>query len=327
MLESGHTQPLIRANGFNVRFDTSDGEVHAVRDVDLEIGRGEIVGVVGESGCGKTQLFLAMLGLTASNGRFTGTVNFNGHELTSLAEDALNKIRGKDVSMVFQDPMSCLNPYLRVGIQISEVLAAHGGMSRSEARRRSIEMLDRVGIPDGEDRYDRFPHEFSGGMRQRAMIAMAVLAAPRLLIADEATTALDVTVQSQILDLLRDLNKSTGTAIAVITHDLGVVAETCDRVAVMYAGRIVETGTVDDIFYDARHPYTQGLLRSMPRMDRCLDTDLPPIPGQPPDLRMVDRGCAFSPRCPSRMPRCDTEMPVARDTGPGRTLACHLGDQ
>jgi oligopeptide transport system ATP-binding protein len=321
------TTSLLCTREFNVRFSTPDGDVHAVRDIDLQLQRGEVMGVVGESGCGKTQLFLGLLGLIASNGTTTGSVNFDGHELTGLPEQALNKVRGNNISMVFQDPLSSLNPYLKIGVQLSEVLTTHGDVTGSEARVQSIDMLGRVGIPDAAECYYHYPHELSGGMRQRAMIAMAVLAQPSLLIADEATTALDVTVQAQIIDLLLDLNRSLGMAIALITHDLGIVAETCDRVAVMYAGRIVETGSIDDVFYDARHPYTQGLLKSIPRMDQDPNTDLPPISGQPPDLRSREQGCAFAPRCLHRFSRCIEERPNLRSIESERTVACHLSDQ
>ena len=321
------TPSLLQTRGFNVRFSTPDGDVHAVRDIDLQLRRGEVMGVVGESGCGKTQLFLGMLGLTAGNGTSTGSVIFDGQELTGLPEPALNKVRGNDISMVFQDPLSSLNPYLKIGVQLSEVLTTHGDVTGSEARDHAIDMLGRVGIPDAADRYNHYPHELSGGMRQRAMIAMAVLARPSLLVADEATTALDVTVQAQIIDLLLDLNRSLGMAIALITHDLGIVAETCERVVVMYAGRIVETGSIDDVFYDARHPYTQGLLQSIPRMDRDPTTDLPPISGQPPDLRTRERGCAFAPRCLHRFSRCTEERPHLTKIASERTVACHLNDR
>lgn len=319
--------PLLQVRNFNVRFDTHDSDVHAVRDIDLQLQRGEVMGVVGESGCGKTQLFLGMLGLTASNGTTTGSAKFDGQELTNLSEQELNSIRGNRISMVFQDPLSSLNPYLKIGVQLGEVLTTHGALTGSEARDRTIDMLGRVGIPDAADRYNQYPHELSGGMRQRAMIAMAVLARPSLLIADEATTALDVTVQAQIIDLLLDLNRSLDMAIALITHDLGIVAETCERVAVMYAGRIVETGSVDDLFYDAHHPYTQGLLESIPRMDRDPNTDLPPISGQPPDLRTAEQGCAFASRCRHRFARCTEERPNLRHMASERTVACHLNDQ
>ena len=319
--------PLLQVRNFNVRFGTPDGDVHAVRHIDLQLQRGEVMGVVGESGCGKTQLFLGMLGLTANNGTSTGSVTFDGQELVGLPEPVFNKVRGNDISMVFQDPLSSLNPYLKIGMQLSEVLTAHGDVTRSEARIHAVDMLSRVGIPDAADRYNHYPHELSGGMRQRAMIAMAVLARPSLLIADEATTALDVTVQAQIIDLLLDLNRSLGMAIALITHDLGIVAETCESVAVMYAGRIVETGSVDDIFYDARHPYTQGLLQSIPRIDQDPDTDLPPISGQPPDLRAREQGCAFASRCSHRISRCTEERPNLRNIASERTVACHLNDR
>lgn len=318
-------RPLLETRDFNVRFETPDGQVHAVRDVDLQIHRGEILGVVGESGCGKTQLFLAVLGLIASNGRAEGHVEFDGGDLTALTDIEMNDVRGKGISMIFQDPASSLNPYLKIGAQLDEVMTTHGGTPRAEARRQSIDMLQRLGLQDASDCYRRFPHELSGGMRQRVMIAMAALAAPKLIIADEATTALDVTVQSQILELLRDLNESIGITICIITHDLGVVAETCTRVAVMYAGRIVESGSVEQIFYESRHPYTLGLLKSVPRLDEISGTEHAAIPGQPPDLRAPDTGCAFAPRCSHCMPRCRNEMPKLRTLAGGQALACHLG--
>ena len=324
MSGTGELSPLLKLVDLNVRFDTPDGVVHAVRDVNLEFRQGEIFGLVGESGCGKTQLFLAILGLIASNGRVTGSAKIDDREMCGLSENVLNRIRGNDVSMVFQDPMSSLNPYLTIGTQLSEVLTTHSGYRAADARRLSIDMLGQVGIADARERFNHYPHELSGGMRQRIMIAMALLAEPKLLIADEATTALDVTVQAQILDLLRDLNEATGTAIVIITHDLGVVAETCERVAVMYAGRIVETGFVDKLFYDPRHPYTTGLLKSVPRVDDPSLADLPAIPGQPPDLRLLEQGCAFAPRCPDRHPRCEVERPALRMFEPEREKACHL---
>jgi oligopeptide transport system ATP-binding protein len=315
---------LLEVTNLNTRFDTPDGEVKAVNDVSFAIAEGETVGVVGESGSGKSQAFLTVMGLLAANGRATGSARFRVAELIGAAPGELNRIRGSRIAMIFQDAMTSLNPYLRISRQMTEVLVTHRGMNESEARKAAIAMLDRVRIPEATRRFDMYPHEFSGGMRQRVMIAMALLCEPDLLIADEPTTALDVTIQAQILDLMRDLKRGGRTAIVMITHAMGVVAGLCDRVLVMYGGRIVEEAPVRDIFYDPLHPYTHGLLRSTPRLDEPITAELRTIPGQPPNLQHLPPGCAFHERCSWRFERCRTEEPVVRPAGRGRRKACHL---
>jgi len=264
------------------------------------------------------------MGLLARNGRCSGSARFHGRELLGLETRELNRIRGVRLAMIFQDPMTSLNPYLRISRQMTEVLVEHEGLSEREARRRSLELLDLVGIPAASRRIDLYPHEFSGGMRQRVMIATALLCRPALLIADEPTTALDVTVQAQILELLRKLQREIGMAIVLITHDLGVVAGLCERVLVMYAGRIVEDGPVEPIFADPQHPYTQGLLGSMPRLDQASAQELTTIRGQPPNLQALPAGCAFRDRCSFAFERCLSERPDLRDFAPARRKACHL---
>jgi len=316
--------PLLEVKNLNTRFDTPEGEVRAVNDLSFVIEEGETVGVVGESGSGKSQAFLTVMGLLAANGRATGSARFRGAELLGLAPSEMNRIRGSRIAMIFQDAMTSLNPYLRISRQMTEVLVTHRGMGESAARKAAVAMLDRVGIPEAKRRFDGYPHEFSGGMRQRVMIAMALLCEPDLLIADEPTTALDVTIQAQVLDLLRDLKRGGRTAIVMITHAMGVVAGLCDRVLVMYGGRIVEEAPVRDIFYDPQHPYTHGLLRSTPRLDEPITAELRTIPGQPPDLQHLPPGCAFHERCFWRFERCSTEEPAVRPAGAGRRKACHL---
>jgi oligopeptide transport system ATP-binding protein len=264
------------------------------------------------------------MGLLAGNGRCSGSARFRGRELLGLRGRELNRVRGVELAMVFQDPMTSLNPYLRISRQMSEVLVEHRGLSERAARRHALEMLDLVGIPAAASRIDLYPHEFSGGMRQRVMIAMALLCRPALLIADEPTTALDVTVQAQILELLQRLRREIGMAIVLITHDLGVVAGLCERVLVMYGGRIVEDAPAEALFADPQHPYTQGLLGSMPRLDEASADELRTIAGQPPDLQNLPAGCAFRDRCAHAFPRCAAERPGLRPCGPGRLKACHL---
>ena len=316
--------PVLEVEGLNTRFATPDGEVRAVNNVSFAINAGETLGIVGESGSGKSQVFLSVMGLLASNGRASGRVRFLGREILGLPLVELNRLRGSRMSMIFQDPMTSLNPYLKISLQMTEVLVRHKGMSRAAALKRAIEVLDLVRIPEAARRIHLYPHEFSGGMRQRVMIAMALLCEPDLLIADEPTTALDVTIQAQILELMQSLKRELQTAIVLITHDLGVIAGLADRVMVMYAGGIVESGPVRAMFYDAQHPYTAGLLRSMPRLAGPKDSALTSIPGQPPNLQRLPPGCPFCPRCFAASERCEVEAPVLRAIAEGRSKACHL---
>jgi oligopeptide transport system ATP-binding protein len=315
---------VLELRDLRTTFATPDGEVRAVNGVSFTIAAGETLGVVGESGSGKSQIFMSVMGLLATNGRATGEVLFHGKQILGLPPEKLNRIRGARMSMIFQDPMTSLNPYLTVARQLTEVLVAHKGMSGREARTAAATMLEQVQIPEAKRRLDMYPHELSGGMRQRVMIAMALLCRPELLIADEPTTALDVTVQAQILELMAELHRTTRAAMALITHDLGVIAGLADRVIVMYAGHILETGPVAAIFKDPQHPYTAGLLRSMPRLDTPATGKLETIPGQPPNLQRLGKGCVFYDRCPRRQEICALEMPPLRPVGPDRMKACHL---
>jgi oligopeptide transport system ATP-binding protein len=317
-------EQILEVDGLDVRFSTPEGVVEAVNGVSFNVGEGETVGVVGESGSGKSQIFMTVMGLLATNGRATGSVRYRGKQLLGMPTNELNTIRGGRMAMIFQDPMTSLNPYLTVRRQLTEVLIQHKKMSESQAARAAIELLDRVRIPEPQKRINQYPHEFSGGMRQRVMIAMAMLCKPDLLIADEPTTALDVTIQAQIIELMKELQEGSRAAIVLITHDLGVIAGLSDRVMVMYAGRIVETGTAREIFYDPQHPYTKGLLKSMPRLDERRAEALETIPGQPPNLQRLPPGCPFRPRCPYAFDRCEVELPLLRSIGPGRAKACHL---
>jgi oligopeptide transport system ATP-binding protein len=316
--------PVLELRDLEVRFATPDGAVEAVNKVSLTVEPSETVGVVGESGSGKSQVFMSVMGLLASNGRATGSVKFQGEEILGRRPSELNRIRGSRMSMIFQDPMTSLNPYLTIERQLTEVLETHRGMTGKEARLAAVDMLERVQIPEADRRISLYPFEFSGGMRQRAMIAMALLCQPELLIADEPTTALDVTVQAQILELMGELKRAGKTSFIVITHDLGVIAGLCDRVLVMYAGRIVESGPVRDIFRNPQHPYTAGLLASMPRLDETEATRLATIPGQPPNLQRLPPGCAFSDRCAHVFERCRAERPALLPFAADRMKACHL---
>ena len=309
---------LLAVDGLTVTFDTPEGPVRAVDGLSFELARGGTLGLVGESGSGKSQAMLALLGLLATNGRARGRARFDGLDLLTLAPRALNDLRGARIATVFQDPMTSLNPYLTIATQMTEVLARHQGMGRTAARRRALDLLDAVRIPDAANRIDRYPHEFSGGMRQRVMIAMALLCGPDLMIADEPTTALDVTVQAQILEVLRDVRADFGTALILISHDLGVVAGHCRDVIVLYAGRAVESGAAADLFARPRHPYTAGLLRAIPRLDRPVTERLATLPGQPPDLLALPAGCAYAPRCERRVARCEDERPPFE-----RGVACY----
>ncbi|HIX80673.1 MULTISPECIES: ABC transporter ATP-binding protein [unclassified Thomasclavelia] len=309
-----------------VSFDTYAGEVQAVRGVSYHVDEGEVLGVVGESGCGKSvtaQTIMKLNPMPPAKIK-SGEITLDGIDIIATSEDKMQEIRGKEVSMIFQDPMTCLNPTMKVGRQITEAIKHHQKLSKEEAEKRSIEMLKLVQIPNPEERAQQYPHEFSGGMRQRAMIAMALSCNPKLLIADEPTTALDVTIQAQIIDLLGDIRKKTGTAIILITHDLGVVASLVDRVAVMYAGKIVETAKVNDIFKNAAHPYTKALLSSLPSHDTSKEDKLTSIPGTPPDLIKPPVGCGFASRCEKCMKICKAKQPPVFDLGDGHSASCWL---
>ena len=313
---------LLEIEDLRVTFTTADGDVNAVNGISFNIDKGETLAIVGESGSGKSQTAFAAMGLLAKNGRATGVARFDGQDLLSMTTRQLNKIRSKDMAMIFQDPMTSLNPYLRVSEQMAEVLMLHKGMGKSAAVTESVRMLDAVRIPDARARVTMYPHEFSGGMRQRIMIAMSLLCEPRLLIADEPTTALDVTVQAQIMQLLGDIRQDFGTAVILITHDLGIVAGFCDRTLVMYGGQIMEEGPTDDIFASPSHPYTSGLLKAVPRLDRD-DVTLATIAGEPPDMSHLPPGCPFSPRCAQVLQNCQADRPTLETFG-DRRRACHL---
>ena len=307
--------PILSIKDLFIEFDTPDGAVKAVNGINLDLFKGEVLGIVGESGSGKSQSWMATLGLLADNATTSGEVTFDGENLLTLPPKALNPIRGKRIAMVFQDPMTSLNPYLTIETQMAEALRIHNpGMSKLDARQRCVAMLDRVAIPAADKRLKQFPHELSGGMRQRVMIALALLNDPEVLIADEPTTALDVTIQAEILDILLDLQRERGMAVVFITHDLGVVAEICSRVCVMYAGRLAEVGPVQDVFTDARHPYTLSLLKATPRaaQSQAVDSDdaLYAIPGAPPNMRMPPPGCPFEPRCACANSQCRERVPA-----------------
>jgi peptide/nickel transport system ATP-binding protein len=320
------TEPLLEVRNLSVHFPTDDGLVKAVDGVSFTLLEGETLGVVGESGSGKSVSFLTVMGLIRRNqAQIEGEILFRGQDLLTLPADEMRNVRGEKISMIFQDPMTSLHPYYKVGDQIAEAVRTHQKVSKAEARDQAVEMLRRVGIPRPDERADQYPHEFSGGMRQRAMIAMALSLNPDLLIADEPTTALDVTVQAQILDLLDRLKQEFNAAVVIITHDLGVVAEHCDHIQVMYAGKIVEAGDRRDIYYNAHMPYTWGLLSSIPRLDEVGDRErLSPIRGLPPSLIFVPEGCAFHPRCPYVFDRCREEVPELLPADGHHASRCHL---
>jgi len=330
---------FLEVRDLRVHFPTDDGLVKSVDGLSFRLEKGKTLGIVGESGSGKSVTSLGIMGLHTAGqygrrkARISGEIWLNGQELLGADPDEVRKLRGREMSMIFQDPLSALHPYYTIGRQITEAYQVHHDVAKDVARKRAVEMLDRVGIPQPDKRVDSYPHEFSGGMRQRAMIAMALVNNPELLIADEPTTALDVTVQAQILDLIRDLQKEFGSAVIVITHDLGVVAELADDLLVMYAGRCVERGPAEKVFYEPQHPYTWGLLGSMPRIDRDQTERLIPVKGSPPSLINVPSGCAFHPRCPyADVPEggvTRTERPELREVpgGAGHFSACHMAQE
>jgi oligopeptide transport system ATP-binding protein len=317
-------KPLLEVKNLKTWFYTPDGIVKAVNGVSFTLNEGEALGLVGESGCGKSVSAMSLMRLIPTPpGRIVeGEVNFDGKDLIKLNDEAIRRIRGNDIAMIFQDPMTSLNPVLTIGRQIGEALELHKGMNGDQARKRTIELLELVGIPSARSRHDDYPHQFSGGMRQRVMIAMALSCDPKLLIADEPTTALDVTIQAQILDLIMQLRRELGMAVILITHDLGVVAGVADKINVMYAGYIVESAPADEVFAKPRHPYTLGLLRSIPRIDEPRKEKLIPIEGLPPDLIDAPVGCPFVPRCTYKVDRCVEENPSLEPVEPGHSIAC-----
>lgn len=320
-------QTLLEVHDLQTSFFTRAGEVQSVRGISFAIEKGEIVGIVGESGSGKSVTAKSILSLITQPGRIkNGEIRFDGKDLLHLPQAELRAIRGNRISMIFQDPMTSLNPVVKVGRQLTEVILRHKKVSKAEAQSIAIEMLRQVGIPSPEQRIDQYPHEFSGGMRQRVMIAMALSCKPQLLIADEPTTALDVTIQAQIIDLMKELNEKTGTAIMLITHDLGVVAQICTRVIVMYGGMIMEEGTVEDIFYRPQHPYTKGLFRSLPKHSGDGKERLMPIEGAPPNLLEPPAGCPFAERCSHAMDICRKERPPYFQVFEGQRSMCWLND-
>ncbi len=315
--------PILEVKDLTVNFKVLDGIVKAVDRISYNINQGEVLGIVGESGSGKSQSVLATMGLLANNAKISGSIKFMGEELLNMPTNKLNKVRGNKIAMIFQDPMTSLNPYLTIKSQMTEVLMLHKGMSYADSLKQAIDMLDFVRIPEAKDRIALYPHEFSGGMRQRVMIAMSLLCKPELLIADEPTTALDVTVQAQILQILKDLQREFNMAVIMITHDMGVVANICDRVNVMYAGRLMETGSLDDIFYRPSHPYTQALLSSIPSLDTHVER-LSTIPGEPPNLMNLPAGCAFQNRCAKVHEACKHGDIDVASIGNNRLIKCNL---
>jgi oligopeptide transport system ATP-binding protein len=322
-MASAQATPILEVRELHVSFGTPDGEVRAVTGLDFELDHGETLAIVGESGSGKSQTALAIMGLLAENGAAHGSAIFGERDLMQLSQDELNEVRGAEISMIFQDPMTSLNPYLTIEKQMVEVVVHHQHLGKDEARAHAVEMLRAVRIPDPEERIHDYPHQYSGGMRQRVMIAMGLLCEPQLLIADEPTTALDVTVQAQIINLIAELRLKSSMSIIIITHDLAVVADIADRIIVMYAGQMVECGTARDVFYRPQHPYTQGLLRSIPRLDRVSDTVLQAIPGNPPNPVNVPAGCRFRDRCEFATDECREDPPLRVAEG-GRASRCIL---
>jgi oligopeptide/dipeptide ABC transporter ATP-binding protein len=324
----GDSDVLLDVDNLTVEFPTDDGVVQAVRGVSYQLRAGDSLGIVGESGSGKSVTSMAILGLLPKTARIKGSVRFRGEELVGRTEEQYTDIRGKKISMIFQDPLTSLNPVYTVGFQIAEAVMAHNDVSKKTALDRAVELLTTVGIPFPEQRIHNYPHEMSGGMRQRVVIAIAMANNPDVIIADEPTTALDVTVQAQVLEALEAAQAETGAALVLITHDLGVIAGHADRICVMYAGKLVEKGTVDDVFYRPRMPYTLGLLGSLPRVDESGRDRLTPIVGSPPSLMNLPPGCPFTPRCPLAQPICDTDEPDLFVTdGPAHLAACHFHER
>jgi peptide/nickel transport system ATP-binding protein len=321
--------PILDVQGLTVDFPTDDGVVRAVRGVDFQLGAGEVLGIVGESGSGKSVTSLAIMGLLPRTAKVRGSARFKNRDLLKLSEREMTGIRGRHIAMIFQDPMTSLNPVYTVGWQLQEAILAHQDISKKQAWERAVSLLDLVGIPNPQERARSYPHEFSGGMRQRAVIAISLTNDPDVIVADEPTTALDVTVQAQVLDTLDRIQEKTDAAIILITHDLGVVAGMADKVLVMYAGKPVEIGSVDDIYYQPRMPYTLGLLGSLPRLDAKGAERLTPIKGSPPSLVNLPAGCPFSPRCPMSRPHCEQEEPLLREVGGGadHVAACHYSEE
>jgi oligopeptide transport system ATP-binding protein len=314
---------LLRVEHLTTQFQTRAGVVRAVEDVSFSLAPGETLGIVGESGCGKSTTSLSIMRLIAPGKVVAGKILFDDRDILTLSSEQMRKLRGGEIAMIFQDPMSSLNPLLTIGRQIAESVMEHQGQGRKAAYARAVEMLDLVGVPSAARHVKSYPHEFSGGMRQRVMIAMALANNPKLLIADEPTTALDVTIQAQVLDLIRGLSRAFNSSVIFITHNLGIIASVAARVVVMYAGRVVETGTVSDIFYRPTHPYTHALLASVPRLDQPRGQDLASIPGQPPNLVNPPPGCPFEPRCLRALPTCRVNMPpLAVAVNPGHHVAC-----
>jgi oligopeptide/dipeptide ABC transporter ATP-binding protein len=315
---------LLEVEGLRTHFETSAGLVRAVDGISYDVREGETVAVVGESGCGKSVGALSILRLipTPPGRVVSGSIRFNGRDLLALSEEEIRKVRGREIGTIFQEPMTSLNPVLTIGLQLTETIRQHFPVSKEAAEARAVGLLGMVGIAEPVRRLRQYPHHLSGGMRQRVMIAVALSCEPKLIIADEPTTALDVTIQAQILELMKDLTRRLGVSLIIITHNLGVVARYADRVNVMYAGRIVETGTARQIYHDPQHPYTLALLRSVPRMDQPRKAKLDPVEGQPPDLTRLDRGCAFRPRCRFAVPRCRDSAPVLDLVEPGHLSAC-----
>jgi oligopeptide/dipeptide ABC transporter ATP-binding protein len=318
--------PLLRADDLSVTFHAKDSQVRAVTDVSFEISPGEVLAVVGESGSGKSVTALALMRLHPRNTEITGDVEFDGMDVLAMSESEMRAIRGRDIAMIFQDPMTAMNPVFTVGDQIVEAIRLHNAVSSKEAWTRAVDLLQLVGVPEPQQRAAQYPHEYSGGMRQRAMIAMAISNDPKLLIADEPTTALDVTVQAQVMEVLHDVKEATGSAIMLITHDLGLVAGSADRVQVMYASRLMETGSIDDIFYRSQNPYTKALLNSIPDLEEDQET-LAAIPGNPPSLTRPPRGCAFGPRCSMAIERCVEEQPELLTLDGTHASRCHRASE